>query len=97
MALCTTDCAAVPGGHGVVVGDRFATGVDDLPDDLVGHLRSRSGTVTAATEVVDDDLRTAAGEQQRVAAAEATTGAGDDGDAAVVVDLCHLGTSQVLR
>jgi hypothetical protein len=81
--------AALPGVHAVVVGDRLAARGDDLLDDGVGHLRALSAAVAAAAEVVDHDLRAAAGEQQRVAAAEAAAGAGDDGDTSVEVDLGH--------
>jgi hypothetical protein len=39
--------------------------------------------VHVAAEVVDDDLRAFASEEQRVLAAEAASGAADDGDAPV--------------
>ena len=42
-----------------------------------------AGAVVGAAEVVDDDLRAFAGEQQRVLAADAAARAGDDCDPAV--------------
>ena len=48
----------------------------------------RAAAVVAAAEVVDDDLRALAGEEQRVLAADAATGAGDDRDASV--ELSHV-------
>ena len=52
-------------------------------DDLFGRRAVAAGAVGVATEVVDDDLRTFRGEQQRVLAADAAPGTRDDRDASV--------------
>ena len=65
----------------VVVGDGLAARGLDLLDDLVGRGGRLAAARVAAAEVVDDDLRAARREEQRVRAAEAVAGARDDGDA----------------
>src|SRR6185312_3558246 len=62
----------------VVVRDRLAARRLDLGDDLVRRRGTLAFAGEAAAEVVDDDLRAAAGKQQRVRATEAATGAGHD-------------------
>ena len=61
------------------VGERVAARRLDLLDDLQRRLGGRA----ARAEIVDDDLRAARGEAERMAAPEPAAGAGDDGDAAV--------------
>src|SRR5262249_45238808 len=71
-----------PVGHVVVVGDGFAAGGHDLIDDLLGRGPVCSGPVGVATQVVDDDLGTLPGDQERVLPADASPGTSDDRHAA---------------
>ena len=67
-------------GPAAVVGLKFEEGViDALVHDLLGRRDVAAGAVDRSAEVVDDHLRTVAGEAERVLAADAAAGAGDDG------------------
>ena len=77
----------------VVVGDGLAARLLDLVDDLVGRGRALACPVVLAAEVVDDDLRAARREEQRVGATEAVAGAGDDGDASIEPQIRHVALS----
>src|SRR5436190_18756275 len=54
-----------------------------------------AGAVAGATEIVDDDLRAAAGQPQRMRASKTIARAGNDSDASVKPD-CHDCSSQPL-
>ena len=67
-------------GHVLVVGDGSAAGRADLFDDLVGRQEIGSLASERRAEVVDDDLRTGAGEREGVLAADPAARSGDDRD-----------------
>ena len=75
--------AAGPARAVVVVRDGLAAGGRDLVDDLLrrGAVGALAGARTA--EVVHDDLRALAREEQRLGAPDAASRAGDDRDLAV--------------
>ena len=77
----------------VVVGDRLATGGDDLVDDLLGGRRVGASPVRVAAEVVDDDLGALPGEKEGVLPTDASSRAGDDGDA--TLESVHESTPSV--
>ena len=72
-ATCSALVTSAPSG------ERGAARALDLLDDF----QRRLGRRAARPEIVDDDLRAARGEAERMAAAEPAARAGDDGDAAV--------------
>ena len=77
-------------GDRVVVGDGLAAGGDDLRDDRVCRCGTLASAPSVTAEVVDDDLRPAAREEEGVGAAETVARASDDRDFAVVPKLaCH--------
>src|SRR5262249_18483607 len=82
---CLDDLVAVL--DRVVVRRRLATGLFDLRHDPIGCRRALAAAVDPASEIVDDDARAAAREQQRVAAAETVGGAGDNRDLTVETKL----------
>jgi hypothetical protein len=49
-----------------VVGDGLSAGRLDFLNDLIGHARPGTGSVTRAAEVVDDDERAVVREEARV-------------------------------
>ena len=53
-------------GHRRITRYGFAAGVLDLPDDVFGGRRRRTGAVDADAVVGDDDTRALGGQQQRV-------------------------------
>ncbi len=67
----------------VVVGDGFTAGVLDLLDDGVRRRGPFARAVVLAAEVVDDHLRPARGEEQRMGLPETITSTGDDDDASI--------------
>ena len=78
---------SVPVGHVVVVGDGLAAvAANDLRHFLGGPLVGALAPDRAA-QVVDDDLGTLLGEQQRLAPPDAVPGTGDDRD--LPVDQTH--------
>ncbi len=78
------DGAAARCGRDRIGGDDgLATGRMDLVDHGVRGAGIAAVTGEAAAGIVDDDLRSARGEHQRVFASEPPAGTGDDGDAIV--------------
>jgi hypothetical protein len=82
---------AVPARDVVGVCRGLAAGLLDLVHQLLRRARGRAGAVARAAEVVDDDLRAALGEQQRVLAADAPARTGDRDDASF-----HSGHARLL-
>ena len=90
-------CSAVAESTAVV----SAVGTPSSSGSLSSHRANRNdplrrraraaAAIDVAAEVIDDDLGAQAGKQKCVLAAEAGTGAGDDGDAVLEVDV-HEGT-----
>jgi hypothetical protein len=79
----------VPIADIVGVGNRRATGCDDLVRHLVGRAQITARAVGAAPEVVHDDRRTLGGEQQRMLASEPATRTGHDCDTSLEHP-CHV-------
>ena len=79
--------------HGLRACHRVTSGLRDLGDHVCG--RRRVGAVAGQTPagIVDDDLRPARREQQRIRAPQAAATAGDDGDAIVESEFRHLFSS----
>ena len=73
--------AATPRGDVVTVDHGLATVVDDDVDDLLCGVDVATLTLERGADIVDDDLRTLACEQQRLFASDASSSAGDN---------CHL-------
>ncbi len=68
------------GGHVAVVGDRLATGGDDLTGHRVGDSGVRALPVHRTAEVVDHHAGASRREKERIGTAEPATRSGDDGD-----------------
>ena len=64
------------------IDDGFATHALDLFDDLFGRALIGAGAIGGTAQVVDDDLGSVLGQHERMLTADASTGSGDDGDAA---------------
>ena len=65
-------------------------GIGDLLDHGVRHLGAGTLARPVATEVVDDDLGAAAGQEQGMAAAQPAAGPGHDRHASFEVDVSHV-------
>ena len=76
-------------GDVLAVGGRLAARGLDLGHDLLGRREVGALAREAGAEVVDDDLRAALGEQERVAAPDTASRASDDRDPAAEVVLAH--------
>jgi hypothetical protein len=61
-----------------VIRSGLATHGLDLGNDLFGRRGGVTRAVECTAEVIDDDLRTLVGEEQRVLSPDAATGSGDD-------------------
>ena len=83
-------------GNGIVVGNGFATGSNDFVHHQISGSFAGAFTKSAATQVVDHDLGTAAGEFQCMALAQSVAGAGDDNHAIIKADVSHEGLLVVL-
>ena len=77
------------------IGHRHATGFANFLDDVFRRGQRTAAAVAGAAEIVDDDLRAAAGQPQRMRAPKTIARAGDDSDASVKPD-CHDCSSQPL-
>jgi hypothetical protein len=81
---------------GVVVGDGLAAGGANVFDHLVGRGARATAARVRAAEVVDDHLRAAAREQQRVRATQAVAGPRDDRDLPIEAELVRHSVSRNL-
>ena len=81
--------AALGRRHRIGVEHGLAAGVLDLVDDLLARSRAATGAVDGATDVVDDDQRAPARQEQGVLPPQAAARTGDDRHLAVESEVRH--------